>query len=211
GVGEIADIADLGRRCYLLALSAAERGDLSSAARLAARAAALGGGGAGARGGAALAGNTRGGAALADDTRGGAARRLLGLCLFELGDLRRAEGVLAAFPDLAGAASEAREREQAGLGEARRFLERGKWREALKAVEEIPHQSVRLLSIRGCILAEAGNCAKAGELFAQACERDRGGRAARECLMEAAMRRRKPFWGAFADELKRVAIWRQES
>jgi tetratricopeptide (TPR) repeat protein len=159
-----------GHRCYLLALSAAERGDLSAAARLAACALSLD----------------------EDETRDNA-RRLLGLCLYELGDLETAASLLAACPDLADAAREACALTRAGLDEAERFTRRGKWRAALKAADRIPHQSARLLNIRGCILAGAGRYARAGRLFAEAMEKDAGSRFAPACLMETA-RRAKSFW-----------------
>ncbi|MDR1204860.1 MAG: hypothetical protein LBL26_05180 [Peptococcaceae bacterium] len=158
----------IGHRCYLLALSAAKRGDLSAAARLAACALSL------------------------DETQDNA-RRLLGLCLYELGDLETAAGVLAACPDLADAAREACALTRAGLDEAERLARRGKWRAALSAADKIPHQSARLLNIRGCILAGAKRYVKAGRLFAEAMEKDTGSRFAPACLMETA-KRAKSFW-----------------
>jgi hypothetical protein len=121
------------------------------------------------------------------------ARRLLGLCLYELGDTENAAGILAAFPDLAREAREACERERDGLAETGRLARLGKWRAALRTAEKIPHQSARLLNIRGCILAGAGRYAMAGRLFAMAAEKDAGGRAAREYLAEAA-RQKQSLW-----------------
>ncbi|MDR1573889.1 MAG: hypothetical protein LBS24_06225 [Clostridiales Family XIII bacterium] len=152
---------ELGRRYYLLALSAAERSELSDAARLATRAVLLG--------------NSR------DDVL-----RLLGLCLYELGETESAADILAAFPDLADGARETCASVRAGLDETRRLARFGKWRAALKAAENIPHQSVRLLNIRGCILAGAKRYAGAGKLFALAAEKDPSGRAAPEYLRETA-------------------------
>jgi len=168
--GDGALTGDLGYRYYLLALSAAERGNLSEAARLAGRALSL-------------------------DSGLYNARRLLGLCLYEMGDLENAARLLADFPELADGLREVRGETQAGLDEAERLLGRGKWRAALRAAQSIPHQSVRLLNIRGCILAGAKRYAEAGRLFALAAEKDRGGRAAPEYLKETA-KRRKSFWGA---------------
>jgi thioredoxin-like negative regulator of GroEL len=158
-----------GRRCYLLALSAAERGDLSAAARLARLALAL------------------------DGEQQDKARRLLGICLYELGDTANAADLLAEIPDLADAARETHALTKAGLDAVEQLVRRGKWRAALKAAENIPHQSVRLLNIRGCILAGAKRYARAGRLFASAGEKDRGGRAAPEYLRETA-KRAKSFW-----------------
>jgi thioredoxin-like negative regulator of GroEL len=158
----------IGYRCYLLALSAAQRGELSVAARLAACALSL------------------------EETQDNA-RRLLGLCLYELGNLEAAADILAVFPDLADAVREACALTQTGLEETEQFARRGKWRAALKTADRIPHQSVRLLNIRGCILAEAGHYARAGRLFAEAMEKDTGNRFTSACLMETA-RRTKFFW-----------------
>jgi tetratricopeptide (TPR) repeat protein len=160
---------ELGRKYYLLALSAAERGDLSGAARLSFCAFSL-------------------------DEGQAKARRLLGLCLLELGNTEDAAKILAEFPDLAGGASEARALTKAGLETVERLIRRGKWRAALKAAEKIPHQSVRLLNIRGCILAGAKRYAEAGRLFALAEEKDRGGVEASEYLRETA-KRAKSLWG----------------
>jgi hypothetical protein len=107
--------------------------------------------------------------------------------------LKMAADTLASFPDLANAARETWERTQAGLDEAEQFARRGKWRTALKTVEKIPHQSVRLLNIRGCILAGAKRYARAGKLFAAAMEKDAGSRAASTYLRETA-KREMSFW-----------------
>jgi tetratricopeptide (TPR) repeat protein len=159
----------LGRVYYLLALSAAERGDLSACARLASLSVALG------------------------YARDGAVRRLLGLCLYELGELERAADALADCPELADEVRVSQALTKAGLADAEAFLRRGSWRAALRAVSAIPHQSVRLLNIRGCILAGSKRYARAGRLFAQALRKDAGGRAAPEYLREAAGR--APFFG----------------
>jgi tetratricopeptide (TPR) repeat protein len=160
---------ELGRGYYLLALSAAERSDLSAAVRFAARAVSLG--------------NAR------DNVR-----RLMGLCLYELGEMEKAADLLAAFPDLADSARKVCASTRAGLGEVERFARRGRWRAALRAAENIPHQSVRVLKIRGCILAGAGRYAGASRLFASAWEKDGGDHAAAEYLRETA-RHATSFWG----------------
>lgn len=160
---------ELGHDYYRLALSAAERGDLSAAARLASCALSLEG---------------------ARDK----ARRLLGLCLYELGDTETAANLLAECPGLAEEAQAAHGRTKSGLEAVKALVRQGKWRAALKAAESIPHQSVRMLNIRGCILAGAGRYVGAGRLFALAAEKDRGGRAASAYLGETA-RRVKSFWG----------------
>lgn len=160
---------ELGHQYYLLALSAAEQGDLSGAARLAARALSLGG-------------------------EAEKARRLLGICLFELGETESGATILADVPDLADAARETHVRFKAGLATVEELVRRGKWRAALNAAERLPNQNVRLLNIQGCILAGAKRYAAAGKRFALAAEKDKGGRAAPAYLQDAA-RRTKPFWG----------------
>lgn len=153
----------LGHRYYRLALSAAKCGDLSGAARLAHCAVSL-------------------------DGEQDKARRLLGICLLELGDTANAASILAECPELADKARETHERTKAGLGEVEQLVRRGKWRAALKAAGKIPHQSVRLLNIRGCILAGAKRYARAGRLFALAEEKDRGGCDAQVYLRATAIR-----------------------
>jgi tetratricopeptide (TPR) repeat protein len=128
-----------------------------------------------------------------DDSSLDSASRLLGLCLYELGDMENAAAILAAVPDLADGAREACERERAGLSEAGRLARLGKWRAALAVAEKIPHQSARLLNIRGCILAGAGRYAMALRLFAMAAEKDAGGSAAPKYIAEAA-KRKQSIW-----------------
>lgn len=161
---------ELGHRFYLLALSSAKRGDLSDAARLAY-------------------------CALSLDSKQDKARRLLGICLYEFGDTQNAASILAQIPELSDAAREAHERTVDGLSTVAQLIRRGKWRQALKAAENIPHQSVRLLNIRGCILAGEKRYVKAGRLFALAEEKDRGGHNAPGYLRETA-KRVKFFWEA---------------
>jgi len=153
----------LSHRYYLLALSAAERVDLSGAVRLARWALML-------------------------DSEHENARRLLGLCLYEQGALQAAVEVLAAFPDLAAQAREADEQTQTALEQIKEQADCGNWRKALRTAQSIPHQSARLVNIQGCLLAGAKRYRKAGERFARTLETDRGSAAAMEYLLEAAKR-----------------------
>lgn len=153
---------------YRLALSEAERGNLSAAVRLASCALSLEG--------------------VRDK-----ARRLLGICLYELGETGLAAGLLAECPNLAEEARTAHNRTKAELDTVKELVRRGKLRAALRAAGNIPHQSVRVLNIRGCILAGAGRYVGAGRLFALAAEKDRGGQATAAYLGETA-RRAKSIW-----------------
>jgi len=126
------------------------------------------------------------------------ARRLLGLCLFETGEL---DGVAAAFRDSTGP-DDGRYTEQSTLqvaghsseqektiaqehkalpGTLARVCElraRKKWRKAEALLRACKHQSVRVLLIRGCLMASAGKYKAAARLFAAALSKDKGNRAA---------------------------------
>ena len=53
-----------------------------------------------------------------------------------------------------------------------------KWRKAARFAGEAPHQSVRILNIRGCIYACAKRYGKAAREFSQALEKDKGNKLA---------------------------------
>ena len=93
------------------------------------------------------------------------ARRLLGLCLFESGEL---ENFIAqehkALPGTLARVCELRARK--------------KWRKAEALLRACKHQSVRVLLIRGCLMASAGKYKAAARLFAAALSKDKGNRAA---------------------------------
>jgi tetratricopeptide (TPR) repeat protein len=97
--------------------------------------------------------------ALGYNAQHGNARRLLELCLYERGEY--AESAVQSL------------------------VERGKWRAAEKASARLPHQSVRVLLIRGCLWAVGKRYAEAARLFAEAAEADTGDRRAVLYLQEA--------------------------
>jgi tetratricopeptide (TPR) repeat protein len=103
------------------------------------------------------------------------AAKLLDLCLYELGE--QADG----------------ESADDGFGTVRALAEKKQWRAAAKAARTIPHQSVRLLNIQGCLWAAAKDYAKAADYFAQALARDQDNRLAAVCLEDLAQRPRR-FW-----------------
>ena len=118
------------------------------------------------------------------------ARKLLGLCLYELGELDDAAKALAGCDGLAETSYAERERMAEALRQARELCQQRKWRKAAALLQDLPHQSVRILIMRGCIKANAGNYPAAAKLFARALEKDRGNRLAGEYLTEAARRMR---------------------
>jgi hypothetical protein len=71
-----------------------------------------------------------------------------------------------------------------------------KWKAAALAAERIPYQSVRILNIRGCLLALAKRYAPAADCFAKALVKDRGNVLAAEALA-CLGRRRNHLWGFF--------------
>jgi tetratricopeptide (TPR) repeat protein len=75
-----------------------------------------------------------------------------------------------------------------------------KWREAARAAQALPHQSVRVLNIQGCLWALAGNRPKAAECFARALRKDRFNRLAAEGLMELPPKRRF-LWGILGESV----------
>ena len=140
------------------------------------------------------------------------ARRLLGLCLFELGAF---DGAAAAYMGSAGQQTEqaaeqieqtaeqteqaAEQTEQAALlrtvAEERMQLlgvlarvgelaARKKWRKAEALLRACKRQSVRVLLIRGCLKASAKHYKAAAKLFAAALNMDSGNRAAMAYLRD---------------------------
>jgi hypothetical protein len=77
-----------------------------------------------------------------------------------------------------------------------RLARQKKWKAAALAARELPRQSVRLLTMQGCLWALAKNDARATDCFAGALAKDRGNRLAADALAEIA-RRRKWFWRFF--------------
>jgi tetratricopeptide (TPR) repeat protein len=116
------------------------------------------------------------------------AAALLGLCLYELGE---SEAPRSADAPVIG---EAQDITADALERVRSLMEQKKWRAAARAARAIPHQSVRILNIQGCIFAGAKRYALASDCFAKALAKDRGNRLAAEALAELAPRRKR-FWG----------------
>jgi tetratricopeptide (TPR) repeat protein len=88
------------------------------------------------------------------------AAKLLELCLYELGE--NSSGEVA----------------DDGFDQVRALAAQKKWRKAEQAARAIPHQSVRVLNIRGCLLAAAKRYAQAAGCFAAAMNKDRFNRLA---------------------------------
>ncbi|MDR3191569.1 MAG: hypothetical protein LBT87_00720 [Treponema sp.] len=63
-----------------------------------------------------------------------------------------------------------------------------KWQAAAKAAKDVPHQSVRLLNIQGCLWALAKRYEQAADCFAKVLEKDRGNTLAPEALAEIGRR-----------------------
>jgi hypothetical protein len=71
-----------------------------------------------------------------------------------------------------------------------------KWAAAARETRKIPHPSVRLLNMQGCLWALAKRGAPAADCFARALEKDRGNLLAREALA-CLGRRQTLFWRFF--------------
>jgi tetratricopeptide (TPR) repeat protein len=100
--------------------------------------------------------------ALALNVEHGGAAKLLEICLEELGE--SASG---------GNAPNGSETPAGPLAAIRALVEKKKWRAAEKIAELLPIQSVRILNIRGCLLAAAKSYARAAACFAKALTMDR--------------------------------------
>jgi tetratricopeptide (TPR) repeat protein len=70
------------------------------------------------------------------------------------------------------------------------------WKAAAKAVRHVPHQSVWLLNVQGCLWALAKRYARAADCFARALAKDRGNVLAADALAELGQRR-TCFWRFF--------------
>jgi tetratricopeptide (TPR) repeat protein len=147
---------------YRLALVAARRRDLSAAALYA-----------------------RYALALNADHEGAA--KLLALCLDDLGE---AGGGYALSGYAVGEYASGNAAD--GLAKVRELAGQKKWRAAEKAAQALPRRSVRILNIRGCLLAAAKRYAQAAECFAEALAMDRGNTLAAKGFAETAPRRNFP-------------------
>ena len=65
-----------------------------------------------------------------------------------------------------------------------------KWRKALRLVSSIPHQSVRVLNIQGCLYACAQRYKRAARLFSDALEKDHANLLAAKGLIESTQRQK---------------------
>jgi tetratricopeptide (TPR) repeat protein len=113
--------------------------------------------------------------ALAFNPEQAGAAKLLELCRDELGELPGGEN----------AAGD-------GLARVRELAAQKKWRAAEKAAGALPRQSVRILNIRGCLLARARRFARAADCFAQALAMDRFNVLAARGFAETSSRRSFP-------------------
>jgi Flp pilus assembly protein TadD len=102
------------------------------------------------------------------------AAKLLRICRCELGETEEAA------PD-------------EGLEKVERLAIEKKWRDAARAACALPGQDVRILNIRGCLWALAGDYEKAVDSFARALKKDHGSRLAAEGLAEITFKRKR-FW-----------------
>lgn len=119
----------------------------------------------------------------ADDDR---AIRLLGLCLYELGEVNSALKVMHGYPGFSDELRAECESTRETLSRAREFAGRKKWRKADALLRANVRQSVRVLNTRGCLKAAAGKYRQAARLFTLALEKDRGNHVAGMCLIQAA-------------------------
>jgi tetratricopeptide (TPR) repeat protein len=167
---------ELGTRYYRLALSAAAGRKLSSAVLYARY------------------------ACLFDGEHQDAAK-LLDLCRYELGELTDGESADDGLDSQAAQAAStipSLQNETAGLAEVHALVEKKKWRAAAKAARTIPHQSVRLLNIQGCLWVAAKDYAKAVDYFARALTKDQDNRLAAAGLTDLAQRPKR-FWQILRD------------
>ena len=105
--------------------------------------------------------------------------KLLRLCCDELGE----DGGTDGFPGYT----------DHSLEKVRALAAEKKWREAAMSAHALPHQSVRVLNIQGCLWALDKDYAKGADCFALALNKDRFSRLAAEGLAELGSKR-KSFW-----------------
>ena len=117
------------------------------------------------------------------------ARKLLGICLYELGDLDGAAAALKGISGLSSAVNAERIRAKETLGRVRALTARENWNKAKRSLRKLEHQSVRVLIIRGCIESAAKRYRAAAMLFGWALEKDAGNRMAAAYLAEAGRQR----------------------
>ena len=156
---------DLSNEYYRMALFNAKHNNLSRAAELAQNAICLN----------------------PDDGR---PRRLLGLCLYEMGDMDGAEKALSAFPELYEQVADEHKLARAEIENIRSLMAEKKTRKAEARARKIRHKSVRVLNIRACILAASKRYKKAARIFARALNKDNGDKTALSGIMATCVKRR---------------------
>ena len=102
------------------------------------------------------------------------ARRLLGLCLYELGEFGQAADALENIQELYESAHAEHARTAELLSQVRQLAKRKKWRKAEASLRKFEPQNVRTLLIRGCVSAAAKDFKPAAVFFARALEKDKG-------------------------------------
>ncbi len=149
---------ELSEAYYKLALNNASGNDLSAAVKYA-------------------------GKALAFDNGNAEAKQLLSLCLYERGEYGAAKRV--SSPDMLNEFTSMGKLLKKSWNAAKAPVGKGNFRQAEKILAEFPHQSVRMLLIRGCLLMLAKRHAQAAKLFSEASAMDNGDERAKTYLTEA--------------------------
>lgn len=116
------------------------------------------------------------------------ARILLGVCLYELGDIDGALGFLDASAELMESAAADLARLRKAIAGVRYLAKQGKLRKADLILGALKHQSVRVLTIRGCLHAAAGRYRTASVFFSRALDKDKGNIRAAELLSDSVVR-----------------------
>jgi tetratricopeptide (TPR) repeat protein len=119
------------------------------------------------------------------DAKNASARKLLGICLCELGELDSALCILEGCGELSDEVRIENERTRETIRQARELAARKKWRKADAVLRSNMRQSVRILNIRGCMKAVSGSRRSAAQLFALALKKDTGNRDTRAYLIQA--------------------------
>ena len=132
--------------------------------------------------------------ALMIDAQNMKAVALMELCAYEMGEYREIQELFATERSLFDVAiDEEKSLIDDLLVQVRVFVQQKKWRKAILALQAIPHQSVRILNIMGCLFALSGRFGTASEYFAKALALDCGNRLAMAGFADS-VKRRKRFW-----------------
>jgi tetratricopeptide (TPR) repeat protein len=123
--------------------------------------------------------------ALALNPEQAGAARLLELCRDELGECAFSDAASDASCDAVGESAAGDE-----LAKVRALTAQKKWLAAEKPAGVLPRQSVRILNIRGCLLARAQRFARAADCFAKALAMDRFNALAARGFAETQARRK---------------------